>query len=52
MKETSMKDIIQTIIENGKNFPDQVAVKHNDESLTYEALNQYADHLTVILKDN
>lgn len=47
-----MKDIIQTIIENGKNFPDQVAVKHNDESLTYEALNQYADHLTVILKDN
>lgn len=51
MKETSMKDIIQTIIENGKNFPDQVAVKHNDESLTYEALNQYADHLAVILKD-
>ncbi len=46
-----MKDIIQTIIENGKNFPDQVAVKHNDESLTYEALNQYADHLAVILKD-
>ena len=35
-----MKDIIQTLIGHGENCPNQVAVKHNDEILTYEALNR------------
>src|SRR5699024_12827887 len=50
-KETIMKDIIQTLIGHGENCPNQVAVKHNDEILTYEALNRLANQLAMILKD-
>ena len=46
-----MKDIIQTLIGHGENCPNQVAVKHNDEILTYEALNRLANQLAMILKD-
>lgn len=46
-----MKDIIRTLIEHGENCPNQVAVKHNDEILTYEALNRFANQLAILLKD-
>src|SRR5699024_3553380 len=46
-----MKDIIQTLIGHGENCPNQVAVKHNDEILTYEELNRLANQLAMILKD-
>ncbi|WP_145379832.1 D-alanine--poly(phosphoribitol) ligase subunit DltA [Staphylococcus cohnii] len=46
-----MKDIIRTLIEHGENCPNQVAVKHNDEILTYEALNCFANKLAILLKD-
>ena len=46
-----MKDIIRTLIEHGENCPNQVAVKHNDEILTYEALNRLANQLAILLKD-
>lgn len=46
-----MKDIIRTLKEHGENCPNQVAVKHNDEILTYEALNSFANQLAIILKN-
>lgn len=46
-----MKDIIRTLKEHGENCPNQVAVKHNDEILTYEALNRFANQLAILLKD-
>lgn len=46
-----MKDIIRTLKEHGENCPNQVAVKHNDEILTYEALNRFANQLAIILKN-
>ncbi|MFH4875917.1 D-alanine--poly(phosphoribitol) ligase subunit DltA [Staphylococcus cohnii] len=46
-----MKDIIRTLIEHGENCPNQVAVKHDDEILTYEALNRFANQLAILLKD-
>ncbi|WP_040030170.1 D-alanine--poly(phosphoribitol) ligase subunit DltA [Staphylococcus cohnii] len=46
-----MKDIIRSLIEHGENCPNQVAVKHNDEILTYEALNCFANKLAILLKD-
>ncbi|MCD8828688.1 D-alanine--poly(phosphoribitol) ligase subunit DltA [Staphylococcus gallinarum] len=38
-----MKDIIQSLIENNKNDANQIAIKYNDESLTYGELNHYSN---------
>ena len=46
-----MKDIIRTLKEHGENCPNQVAVKHNEEILTYEALNRFANQLAILLKN-
>ncbi|PHK48844.1 D-alanine--poly(phosphoribitol) ligase subunit DltA [Staphylococcus edaphicus] len=47
-----MKDIIYSLIENEKHYPDQIAVKHNEDVLTYRELNRYADALAYFIKDS
>lgn len=46
-----MKDIIYSLIENEKMYPEQIAIKHNTDVLTYRELNQYANKLADLIKD-
>ncbi|MCG7339450.1 D-alanine--poly(phosphoribitol) ligase subunit DltA [Staphylococcus sp. ACRSN] len=38
-----MKDIIQSLIDIEKNDANQIAIKHNDETLTYSDLSRYSN---------
>ena len=46
-----MKDIIYSLIENEKMYPEQIAIKHNTNVLTYRELNQYVNKLADLIKD-
>lgn len=47
-----MKDIVYSLIENEKNYPDQIAIRHNDETINYRELNQYTNGLAELIKDS
>ncbi|MDW4253018.1 D-alanine--poly(phosphoribitol) ligase subunit DltA [Staphylococcus saprophyticus] len=47
-----MKDIVYSLIENEKNYPDQIAIRHNDETINYRELNQYTNRLAELIKDS
>src|SRR5699024_6649806 len=46
-----MKDIIHSLKENAKKYPDYRAIQHNDEVLTYFELNHYSNVLARMIKN-
>ncbi|WP_436855256.1 D-alanine--poly(phosphoribitol) ligase subunit DltA [Staphylococcus caeli] len=46
-----MTDILYSLNEHERNCPEQIAIKHNEDTITYRQLNQYANTLAEVIKD-